>query len=143
MTSIPSVPRTQDFRTEAKTDDAPIARLIGFEAGGCRRESNGDVGNGAAARQPDGDAERWNSWELQWASAEHHRARADLEKAFEEIKCLRDQLHDENVVLREQIGTRRRVSGPSGATAKLSLPPSTFYSKIRSPKINKRHFQAR
>ncbi|RZU38760.1 sigma 54-interacting transcriptional regulator [Edaphobacter modestus] len=34
---------------------------------------------------------------------EHHRARADLEKAFEEIKHLKDQLHDENVVLREQI----------------------------------------
>jgi PAS domain S-box-containing protein len=34
---------------------------------------------------------------------EHHRARADLEKAFEEIKGLKDQLHDENVVLREQI----------------------------------------
>jgi transcriptional regulator with GAF, ATPase, and Fis domain len=34
---------------------------------------------------------------------EHHRARADLEKAFEEIKRLRDQLHDENVVLREEI----------------------------------------
>jgi PAS domain S-box-containing protein len=34
---------------------------------------------------------------------EHHRARADLEKAFEEIKRLTDQLHDENVVLREQI----------------------------------------
>ena len=34
---------------------------------------------------------------------EHHRARADLEKALEEIKRLRDQLHDENVVLREQI----------------------------------------
>jgi len=34
---------------------------------------------------------------------EHHRARAELEKAFEEIKRLRDQLHNENVVLREQI----------------------------------------
>src|SRR4029077_308334 len=34
---------------------------------------------------------------------EHHRARADLEKAFEEIKRLRDQLKNENVVLREQI----------------------------------------
>jgi PAS domain S-box-containing protein len=34
---------------------------------------------------------------------EHHRERADLEKAFEEIKRLRDQLHNENVVLREQI----------------------------------------
>jgi PAS domain S-box-containing protein len=34
---------------------------------------------------------------------EHIRARAELEKALEEIKRLRDQLHDENVVLREQI----------------------------------------
>jgi PAS domain S-box-containing protein len=31
------------------------------------------------------------------------QARAELEKAFEEIKRLKDQLHDENVVLREQI----------------------------------------
>jgi PAS domain S-box-containing protein len=34
---------------------------------------------------------------------EHHRARADLERALEEIKRLRDQLQNENVVLREQI----------------------------------------
>jgi|HubBroStandDraft_2_1064218.scaffolds.fasta_scaffold06127_4 PAS domain S-box-containing protein len=34
---------------------------------------------------------------------EHHRARADLEKALEEIKRLKDQLQNENVVLREQI----------------------------------------
>ncbi|HEV7512284.1 MAG TPA: sigma 54-interacting transcriptional regulator [Candidatus Acidoferrum sp.] len=34
---------------------------------------------------------------------EHHRARADLEKAIEEIKHLKDQLQNENVVLREQI----------------------------------------
>src|SRR5207253_10193876 len=34
---------------------------------------------------------------------EHHRERAELEKALEEIKRLRDQLHNENVVLREQI----------------------------------------
>jgi transcriptional regulator with GAF, ATPase, and Fis domain len=34
---------------------------------------------------------------------EHHRARVDVEKAFEEIKPLKKQLHDENVVLREQI----------------------------------------
>jgi len=33
----------------------------------------------------------------------HHRARADLEKAIEEIKRLKDQLQNENVVLREQI----------------------------------------
>src|SRR5882762_2354578 len=34
---------------------------------------------------------------------EQRRASAELERAFEEIKKLRDQLHDENVALREQI----------------------------------------
>jgi formate hydrogenlyase transcriptional activator len=34
---------------------------------------------------------------------EQAQAGIELEKAFEEIKRLRDQLHDENVVLREQI----------------------------------------
>ena len=34
---------------------------------------------------------------------EQVQARVKLEKAFEEIKRLKDQLHDENVVLREQI----------------------------------------
>jgi len=34
---------------------------------------------------------------------EQRRARAELESAFEEIKKLKDQLHDENVALREQI----------------------------------------
>ena len=32
-----------------------------------------------------------------------HQAKAELERAFEEIKRLKDRLHDENVVLREQI----------------------------------------
>jgi formate hydrogenlyase transcriptional activator len=34
---------------------------------------------------------------------ERKRAEGELEKAFEEIKRLKDRLHDENVVLREQI----------------------------------------
>src|SRR5260370_39615960 len=33
----------------------------------------------------------------------HRQASAELEKAFEEIKRLKDRLHDENVVLKEQI----------------------------------------
>jgi hypothetical protein len=34
-----------------------------------------------------------------------------------------------------------RVSGPSGAAAKLGLPPSTLESKIRSLKISKHRFK--
>jgi uncharacterized protein (TIGR00369 family) len=32
MTSTPNIPAAPDFRTRAKTNDVPIARLIGFEA---------------------------------------------------------------------------------------------------------------
>jgi DNA-binding NtrC family response regulator len=38
--------------------------------------------------------------------------------------------------------TRGRVSGPSGAAAKLGLPPSTLESKIRAMNINKYSFKA-
>ena len=34
-----------------------------------------------------------------------------------------------------------RVSGPSGAAAKLGMPRSTLESKIRSLKINKNRFK--
>jgi len=39
--------------------------------------------------------------------------------------------------------TRGRVSGPSGAAAKLGIAPSTLESKIRSLKINKQRFKTR
>jgi DNA-binding NtrC family response regulator len=37
--------------------------------------------------------------------------------------------------------TRGRVAGPSGAAAKLGIPPSTLESKIRSMSINKYYFK--
>jgi DNA-binding NtrC family response regulator len=37
--------------------------------------------------------------------------------------------------------TRGRVSGPSGAAARLGVPASTLESKIRALKINKYHFR--
>jgi transcriptional regulator with GAF, ATPase, and Fis domain len=48
---------------------------------------------------------------------------------------------------REAIGaalaeTRGRVSGPSGAAARLGIPPSTLESRIRSMNINKYHFMS-
>jgi transcriptional regulator with GAF, ATPase, and Fis domain len=42
------------------------------------------------------------------------------------------------VVLAE---TRGRVSGPSGAAARLGIPPSTLESKIKALKINKNRFK--
>ena len=37
--------------------------------------------------------------------------------------------------------TRGRVAGPSGAAAKLRIPPSTLESRIKALKINKQHFK--
>jgi len=37
--------------------------------------------------------------------------------------------------------TRGRVSGPSGAAARLRIPPSTLESRIKALKINKQHFK--
>ena len=38
--------------------------------------------------------------------------------------------------------SRGRVTGPSGAAAKLGIPGSTLETKIRSLKINKNRFRA-
>jgi transcriptional regulator with GAF, ATPase, and Fis domain len=58
---------------------------------------------------------------------------------------LRDELVDQEkehieAALAESKG---RVSGPTGAAAKLGMPASTLDSKIKSLKIDKRQFQAR
>ena len=37
--------------------------------------------------------------------------------------------------------TRGRVSGPSGAAAKLGIPPSTLEDRIKALKINKHQFK--
>jgi DNA-binding NtrC family response regulator len=39
--------------------------------------------------------------------------------------------------------TRGRVSGPSGAAAKLRIPPSTLETRIKALKINKGKFKFR
>jgi PAS domain S-box-containing protein len=57
---------------------------------------------------------------------EQRRTRADLETAFEEIKKLRDQLHDENVALREQIDQAFMFEEIVGS----SPPLQTVVSKI-------------
>jgi transcriptional regulator with GAF, ATPase, and Fis domain len=53
------------------------------------------------ARDTEGRITRW--YILLTDIDDRKRAEGELEKAFEEIKRLKDRLHDENVVLREQI----------------------------------------
>jgi formate hydrogenlyase transcriptional activator len=49
--------------------------------------------------------------------------------------------HEKERIEAALAGTGGRVSGPSGAAAKLGIPPSTLESKIRSLKINKYRFK--
>jgi PAS domain-containing protein len=84
---------------------AALLRKTDFEADFRIVHPDGTIKNTRSIGHPILD-ERGDVVEFVGASidvTEHHRARADLEKAFEEIKRLRDQLHAENVVLREQI----------------------------------------
>src|SRR5271163_1583009 len=84
---------------------AALLRKTDFEADFRLVLPDGTIKNTRSIGHPVLD-ERGDVVEIIGASidvTEHHRARADLEKAFEEIKRLKDQLHDENVVLREQI----------------------------------------
>jgi PAS domain S-box-containing protein len=50
---------------------------------------------------------------------EQHEARAALQKAFNEIKALRDQLYKENLVLKDQIGQASGFEEMIGASAAL------------------------
>jgi PAS domain S-box-containing protein len=88
-----------------QTYAAALLRKTDFEANFRIVRPDGTIINTSSIGHPILD-ERGDVVEFVGASidvTEHHRARADLEKAFEEIKRLKDQLHDENVVLREQI----------------------------------------
>ena len=49
--------------------------------------------------------------------------------------------HEKEMIEAALTETRGRVSGPSGAAAKLGIPPTTLESKIRSLKISKHHFK--
>jgi DNA-binding NtrC family response regulator len=50
-------------------------------------------------------------------------------------------LQEKEVIEAALAETRGRVSGPSGAAAKLGIPSTTLESKIKSLKINKHQFR--
>jgi formate hydrogenlyase transcriptional activator len=54
----------------------------------------------------------------------------------------RDVMKDREMIGAALAETRGRVSGPSGAAAKLGIPSSTLESKIKSMNINKYRFKA-
>jgi formate hydrogenlyase transcriptional activator len=73
------------------------------------------------------------SWVLRQPLAGEPKSRAELTQ-----KLASQEKEMIEAALRESEG---RVSGPSGAAAKLGIPGSTLDSKIRSLKINKNRFK--
>ena len=72
-----------------------------------------------------------------WLSREYFHTEPVTQPAFR-----RSALQDREIIGSALAETRGRVSGPSGAAAKLGIPPSTLESKIRSMHINKYSFKA-
>jgi len=72
-----------------------------------------------------------------WLSREYFHTEPVTQPAFR-----RSALQDREIIGAALAETRGRVSGPSGAAAKLGIPPSTLESKIRSMHINKYSFKA-
>jgi formate hydrogenlyase transcriptional activator len=67
-----------------------------------------------------------------WLSRGSFRAEPATQPPFR-----RSEGEDREIIGAALAETRGRVSGPSGAAAKLGIPPSTLESKIRSMNINK------
>ena len=66
------------------------------------------------------------------------------EDAKQHVELPRRLLAQEKTMIEAALSeTRGRVSGSSGAAAKLGIPRSTLESKIRSLKINKNRFRAK
>jgi transcriptional regulator with GAF, ATPase, and Fis domain len=64
-------------------------------------------------------------------------------KASPIVKGQVDVLSEREIIEAALAATRGRVSGPSGAAAKLGIPPSTLDNRIKALKINKTQFKFR
>jgi formate hydrogenlyase transcriptional activator len=71
-----------------------------------------------------------------WLSREYRPAEPALPPSFK-----RSAMEDRELIDAALAETRGRVSGPSGAAARLGIPASTLESKIRSMNINKYRFK--
>jgi formate hydrogenlyase transcriptional activator len=83
----------------------------------------------------------------------HEKGSLSVSKSWLSRRCLhtepptqtslkRDAMKDREMIGAALAESRGRVSGPSGAAAKLGIPSSTLESKIKSMNINKYRFKA-
>ena len=72
-----------------------------------------------------------------WLSLQPARSDSDTPQLSEKIAA-----HEKQMIEAALAESKGRVSGPSGAAAKLGVPQSTLDSKIKSLKIDKQHFKS-
>jgi DNA-binding NtrC family response regulator len=83
------------------------------------------------------------SIEESWLSKASHAPAPQARRAIAASR-LEDEPRSEREMIEAALAeTRGRVSGPSGAAAKLGIPPSTLETRIKSLKINKHQFKFR
>jgi DNA-binding NtrC family response regulator len=79
-------------------------------------------------------------WSLR-ASNEREKSVRGLSQSAQTVAANAEPRSERDVIEAALTASRGRVSGPSGAAAKLRIPASTLEHKIRALKINKTRFK--
>jgi DNA-binding NtrC family response regulator len=115
-----------------------MARLIDYHWPGNVRELGNVVERAAIlARGPVLELEEWSLP----ASDERQKSAGRLSRLAQPVETRAEPSNERDVIEAALTASRGRVSGPSGAAAKLRIPASTLEHKIKALKINKSRFK--
>ena len=114
-----------------------MARLVAYDWPGNVRELSNVVERAAIlARGPVLELEEWPLR----ASDAREKGRGGLSRRVQPVE--KGEPPNEREIIEAALAeSRGRVAGPSGAAAKLRIPPSTLEHNIRALKINKSRFK--
>jgi formate hydrogenlyase transcriptional activator len=115
-----------------------MARLMDYDWPGNVRELGNVVERAAILAR--GPALELEEWSLR-ASDEREKSAGGLSQRAQPVGSKAEASNERDVIEAALTASRGRVSGPSGAAAKLRIPASTLEHKIRALKINKSRFK--
>ena len=115
-----------------------MARLMDYDWPGNVRELGNVVERAAILAR--GPALELEEWSLR-ASDAREKSAGGLSQRAQPVETKAEPSNERDVIEAALIASRGRVSGPSGAAAKLRIPASTLEHKIRALKINKSRFK--
>jgi DNA-binding NtrC family response regulator len=115
-----------------------MARLMDYDWPGNVRELGNVVERAAILAR--GPALELEEWSLR-ASDTREKNAGGLSQRAKPVETKAERSNERDVIEAALTGSRGRVSGPSGAAAKLRIPASTLEHKIKALKINKSRFK--